>query len=489
MTYDYETDILVIGAGAVGTAITREFSKYGLSVLCVDKNEDVGGDASKSCSAISGTGYNETGLVAKLEHDAWKTVDRLIDDLEIPANRCGHLLPAFNEEEMQVLEKRLARAKENGDLDVRLLTREEVLAEEPFINPAVVGGLLSPREIEIDPFMLVIAQAENAAANGAVFLTDCRVTGLALEASEDPAYLRGRIEAVTTTKGTIKAGYVINAAGLYCDEISLMADGEIDFTEHPRKGQFLVLDRDTRVRPNHIIMPVPTPYTRGKLVFPSAHGNVLLGPTAEDGEDRTDHSTTAEGLADVIADVRKLMPDLVIGDTITQFAGLRPVRTPEGYHIGWSEKTENFFALSGLRSDGVSTSLGVAHYVADLFREKGIELIEKPDFIGTRRAIESYADATPERQAELLAKDPRYGNMICRCESVSEAEIVEAIRRVPGAKSLDGVKRRLRAGMGRCQGGFCSPRVTEILARELGLDPTEITKKGKGSEVLAGTNR
>ena len=483
---DYKTDLVIIGAGAVGTAIAREFSKYEIDVICVDKNEDVGGDASKSCSAIAGTGYNVTGLVGRLEHDSWKTIDKLIDELKIPANRCGHLLPAFNEEEMEVLKKRVAVAMENGDDDVRMLTREEVLEEEPFINPEVVGGLLSPREIEIDPFMLVIAQAENAATNGVTFLTDCKVTDILMEYLPEESGFKRRVTAVETTKGTIEAKYVINAAGLYCDEVSLMAEDSIDFTEHPRKGQFLVLDRETKVRPNHVIMPVPTPKTRGKLVFTSAHGNVLLGPSAEDGTDKTDHSTTREGLDDVIADCRKLIPDIIVADTITQFAGLRPVRTPEGYHIAWSEDVDGFFAISGLRSDGVSTSVGVAHYVRDLFKEKGVELREKEGFIGTRKAIESYAKATPERQEELLKEDPRYGNMICRCESVSEAEICQAIHRVPGAKSLDGVKRRLRAGMGRCQGGFCSPRVTEILARELGVSVTEITKKG-GESVIAFT--
>lgn len=478
----YDTDILIIGAGAVGTAIAREFTKYDIRVMVADKNEDVGGDATKACSAIAGTGYANTpgSLVTKLSHDSHRSIDRLIDELDIHANRCGQIMPAFHEDEVAVLHKRVESARKNGDEDVVIISREEALEHEPILNPDVLAAIYSPREIVIDTFDLVYAQAENAAANGAVFLSSCEITDVQVE--------NGRVTGVETTLGPIQACYIINAAGLHCDEITRMVE-EIEFTVHPRKGQFFILDKETACKPNHIIMPVPTPHTRGKLVLPTAHGNVLAGPTAEDGTDKEDVSTTTEGLRDIEKDLHGLVPGLVLADAITEFAGLRPVRTPEGYFIGFSQKVEGFFGISGVRSDGVTTSVGIAHYVVDLFKEHGVELKQKGFFNNVRKGIRRFTACDAAQQAEMIKREPLYGNIVCRCEAVSEAEILEAIHRVPGARSLDGVKRRLRAGMGRCQGGFCSPRIVNILARELGVSPLEITKKGYASQIVMSENR
>lgn len=478
----FETDILIVGAGVVGTAIAREFSKYNLRVMVADKNEDVGGDATKSCSSIAGTGYaNPPGsLVCRLSHQSHAAIDKLIDQLDIPANRCGCVMPAFNDEELAVLQKRLAAAKANGDGDVVLLDREQTLAMEPIIAPGVRGAIFSPREIAIDTFMMVVAMAENAAANGVEFLTSCEVTGI-----EAPG---GQVELVHTSRGDIRTRYVVNCAGLYCDRIAAMVE-EIDFTVHPRKGQFFILDKNTACKPGHIIMPVPTPHTRGKLVLPTAHGNTLVGPTAEDLTDKTDVATTAEGLADVETDIRGLVPGIVLTDAITQFSGLRPVRTPEGYYLGFSPTVKGFYGISGVRSDGVTTSLGIAQYVVEEFIAAGVPLAPRPDFIATRRGITRFAACSPEEKRALLQRDPRYGNVICRCETVTEAEILEAIHRVPGARSLDAVKRRVRAGMGRCQGGFCGPKLIEILARELDVPVEEITKRGGASHLVMEKNR
>ena len=478
----HQTDILIIGAGAVGAAIAREFSRYRLDVTVVDKNYDVGGDATMACSSIAGTGYaNPPGsLLSRLACDSHASIDRMIDELEIYANRCGQIMPAFNDEEVGVLHARVEKARANGYDDVRIVSREEALEREPILHPSVKAAIYAPREIGIDTFTLAQAQAENAASNGVTFLTSCEVTDLIVE--------QGRITGAETTKGTIRAKFVINAAGLYCDRIQQMAE-EIDYTEHPRKGQFYLLDRNTPVKPNHIIMPVPTAHTRGKLVLPTAHGNVLVGPTAEDLADRLDHATTAEGLADIEKDIAGLVTGIRLRDAITEFAGLRPVRTPEGYHIGFSEKTEGLFNISGVRSDGVTTSVGIAHYVTELFRKNGVELKEKEHFISERKRIRKVSEMTREEQLEAVKNDPLCGRVICRCEKVTEAEIVEAIRRTPGATTVDGVKRRLRAGMGRCQGGFCMPRVIDILARELGVSPVEITKKGGGSWLITEPDR
>lgn len=477
-----KTDILIIGAGAVGVAIAREFSKYCVRVLVVEKNDDVGGEATKACSSIAGTGYaNPPGsLMARLSHRSHEQISKIIDELEIHANRCGCIMPAFHEEDIPVLEKRIHAAQENGDTDVVLLTREQALEMEPDLSSAVCAAIWSPREIVIDTFGLVVAQAENAAENGAEFLLSAEVT--AIKPLETSGFR------VTTTAGDVEAAYVINAAGLHCDEIHRMVE-PIDFTVHPRKGQFYILDKSTLCKPKHVIMPVPTLHTRGKLVLPTAAGNVLVGPTAEDQQDKSDTDVTREGLEEIAADVRMLIPGVALIDVVTEFAGLRPVRMPEGYHIGFSKCVPGFFSISGVRSDGVTTSLGIAEYVRELFEQRGICFEKKRNFIAKRRAIRRISDCTQEQRAALIAEDPLYGNIICRCETVSEAEIIEAIHRVPGAKSLDGIKRRLRVGMGRCQGGFCTPRVVEILAREMKVEVSRITKKGGKSVIAPYQNR
>ena len=477
-----KTDILIIGSGVVGTAIAREFTKYDLHVTVVDKNEDVGGDASKACSSIAGTGYANPpdSLVCRLAHRSHAALDRLIDELDIPANRCGCVMPAFNDEELDVLQKRLKAAQANGDDDVVILDRDQALKLEPIIAPDLKAAIFSPREIVIDTFMMVVALAENAAANGAEFLTSCEVTGIDVR--------NGRVHLVHTTRGDIQTKYVINCAGLYCDRIAAMVE-DIDFTVHPRKGQFFILDKNTACKPNHIIMPVPTPHTRGKLTLPTAHGNTLVGPTAEDLTDKTDTATTADGLADVEADIRRLVPGIVLGDAITEFSGLRPVRTPDGYHLGFSKTVQGFYGISGVRSDGVTTSMGIARHVVEEFAASGVPLIPRTGFVSARKGIVRFASCGSEQKRALLAQDPRYGNVICRCETVTEAEIIEAIHRTPGARSLDGIKRRVRAGMGRCQGGFCGPKLVEILARELNLPVEEITKRGGASQIVLKKNR
>lgn len=338
-----------------------------------------------------------------------------------------------------------------------------------------LGGLFSPRDAQISQFMLVIAQAENAVANGVEILLDCQVTGMDVK--------DGKIDKVITTKGDIKAKWVINCAGLYCDEIAKMV-GECDFTVHPRKGQFFVLSKDTPVKVTHTIMSVPTPNSRGTLVIPTVDGNILVGPTAEDLEDKTDKKTTKEGLDFVAKNALALVPELHMEDTITQFVGLRPAREPEGYNILVSEKIKGYVGISGIRSSGLTVSLGIAKYTIHEMQKAGLELKRKEGFIKRREGIVRFADKSDEEKNMLIETDPLYGRVICRCEQITESEIIQAIRRPVGARTVDAVKRRVRAGMGRCQGGFCSPLVIEILARELGISPQEVRKRSGKSYML-----
>lgn len=478
-----KTDILVIGCGAVGVAVAREFAHYDAKVLVVDKNMDVGGDATPACSSIIGTGYANTpgSLTAKLSHASNLMFPGLIRDLEITNNPCGCIMPAYDENQMDVLHTRMRHAYENCDYDVEMISPEEAEEMEPELAKGMLGAIFSPRETVVDTFELVFAQAENCAANGVEFLLNCEVTGVDVR--------DGTLRVVHSTRGDIQAKWVINAAGLHSDEISRMVEGNIDFTVHPRKGQFFILDKNTNCKVSHIIMPTPTPYTRGKLMLPTAHGNMLVGPTAEDIQDKQDTKVTAAGLKDIEKDVRALVPNVNLNDAITEFSGLRPTREPEGYFIGFSKTVEGYFAISGIRSDGIGTSLGIGKYVRMLFEDRGITFPRKTDFVRTRKAIVRFADATEEERQRLVKGNPLYGRIICRCETVTEAEIVQAIHRIPSATTVDGVKRRLRAGMGRCQGGFCGPKVIEILSRELNQDTMDILKNRPGSYMILGKNR
>lgn len=475
------TDIVIIGAGAVGTAIARELSKYKIDVIVVDKRDDVGGDASKSNSSIICTGYDcpPGSLETQICRSSRMLVDQAVKELDVPFRVCGAIMPAINKDQMEVLKDIYEDSYKNEIYDIEWESGKQLLDMEPELNPDTIGGLYIPREAVIDNFMFVVAMAENAAKNGVQFLLRNEVIDIETE--------NGKVKSVITNKEIINTKYVINAAGLFCDSIAAMV-AECDFTVKPRKGQFFILDKNTDCQIDHIIYPIPTPTSRGKLLLKTIHGNILCGPTSEDLEDKEDHSVTADELAGVERDCRQLVPNINFNDAVTQFAGLRPNRIPAGFHIGFG-KTEGYFGISGVRSTGISCSLGIGRYVVKKLQEGGVKLERNFDFDPYRKAIPRFSQATDEERDALISMDPKYGRIICRCETVTEGEIVDALHRAVPPTTLDGVKRRLRAGMGRCQGGFCSPKVIEIIARELNLSPEEVDKNVPGSYILTGLSR
>ncbi len=477
-----KADVVIIGAGAVGCGIARELSRYKLDIVVVDKNEDIGGDASKSNSAIIHTGYDASPgtLESQLVVSANVMYDKITEDLDIPFKRCGAILPAITDEQFEKLQDIKHKAFLNGVYDVEYKTGPELLEMEPNLNPEVKGGLFIPRESIIDPFILVQALAENANDNGVRFLLNSKVT--------DIKTADGMVKEVVTEKETIQADIVINGAALYCDEIAAMV-GKADYKVVARRGQFFILDKNTSCKVNGIVLPIPTKVTKGKLMCPTIHGNMLVGPTAEDLDDKTDKSVTPEGLKSIEDDVKRLIPGVNVRDGITQYAGLRPNRVPEGLHVDTYEDLKGYINLSGVRSTGLTLSVSMGIYIADLIRELGYPMVLKEDFKEKRKGITRVKELSEEERDALVKSDPAYGRVICRCETVTEGEILEAIRRPLGARSMDAVKRRVRAGMGRCQGGFCGPKVLEILAREAQVDETKINKNNDGSYMVVGKTR
>ena len=477
-----KTDVVVIGAGAVGCAIARELSKYQIQVMVVDKNEDVGGDASKSNSAIIHTGYDASPgtLESELVVAANPMYPELVKELDVPFKQTGAILPAITQEQFEQLPAIKAKAFKNRVYDIEYLTKEQIIAMEPNINPEVRGGLHIPRESIIDPFILVQALAENANENGVDFLLNTKVTGIQTE--------NQKIKAVETTAGVIETRYVINAAALYCDEIAGMV-GKAGYKVVARRGQFYILDKNTSCKVNHIVLPIPTKITKGKLMCPTIHGNMLVGPTAEDLDNKTDKSVTADGLESIVKDVQRLIPNVDIRDTITQYSGLRPNRNPERLHVDMYDDLEGYVNLSGVRSTGLTLSVSMGVYVAQLLKEHGCGLVYKENFKKTRKGIRIFHEMTACEQEEIIKENPKYGNIICRCETITEGEILDAIHRPLGARSMDAVKRRVRAGMGRCQGGFCGPKVIEILSKELNIPVEEVNKNVSGSYMVSGKMR
>lgn len=477
-----KTDVVIIGAGAVGCAVARELSKYQIDVLVVDQRDDIGGNASKSNSAIIHTGYDATPgtLESQLVVAANPMYDELTRNLEIPFRRIGAILPAFTEEQFEKLPAIKEKAFQNHVYDVEYLSKEELLEREPELNTEVKGGLFIPRESIIDPFIHVQALAENANENGVEFLLNTEVTDIIVEA--------GEIKAVETSAGTIETDYVVNAAALQCDEIAAMV-GKAEYKVVARRGQFYILDKNTSCKVNHIVLPIPTKVTKGKLMTPTIHGNMLVGPTAEDLDNKVDVSVTTEGLDSIYADVSKMIPRVNVRDTITQYSGLRPNRNPEGLHVDVYDDLKGYVNLSGVRSTGLTLSVAMGKYVVEKLKEIGCRPALKENFKATRKGIPIFHKMSREEQEEMIQKNPLYGTVICRCETITEGEIVDAIRRPLGAKTVDAVKRRVRAGMGRCQAGFCGPRVLEILARELKVSPEQINKNLKGSYMVVGKNK
>ncbi|MGI6085672.1 MAG: NAD(P)/FAD-dependent oxidoreductase, partial [Acetivibrionales bacterium] len=393
----YETDIVIIGAGVIGSFIARELAKFRIRVMVVDKRLDVGGDASKANNGVlASSGLYPVGSVEAHVIGGSRTIfKQILNDLEVPYTTCGRLLPAFTQDELNRFPYLYDQCCRNSYYDAEILSAEQVRESEPNINPEVLGGFLLPNDGAIDPFQLVVALAENAAENGVEFLLNCEVKGINVH--------NGKVDFVETTQGTIKTRYVINSAGLYCDKIAKMV-GECDFVVKPRKGQFYVLDKNTPVKVNHILAQVPTEISSGVMIIPQTHGNMCCGPTAENMEDKEDYSVDQAGLDKVAQAVLRMVPGLRLKDAITHYCGLRPNRIPEGINIVISQKAKGYVGISGVRSSGVSSSPAIARLVINkMIMEGGFEAERKfGDFNPKRKGIVSFRKASHEERQKLI---------------------------------------------------------------------------------------
>ncbi len=473
-------DAVIIGAGVSGAAIARELAKYEARVCVLERCEDVCCGTSKANSAIVHAGYDARPgtLMARLDVEGSYMIPQLARDLDFLYRNNGSLVLCMHEEDLPLLRELYERGRRNGVSALRMVTREEILAMEPHVREDVVAGMEAATGGIVCPFGMNIAFAENAAENGVEFRFDTTVTGF--------THTREGWT-VHTNQGDVEARTVINAAGVYADVLhNMVSTHKLHIT--PRRGDYYLLDKTTGGYAHHTLFQLPGKYGKGVLVAPTVHGNTIVGPTAIDIDDRDGVNTTAEGLEQVMRKAANIVKDAPLRQVITSFAGLRAHEDGHEFVIGEAEGAPGFFDCAGIESPGLSSSPAIGRMVAEMVRDK-LLLRRKASYKATRRGIVNPAELPFEERRALIEENPAYGRIICRCEGISEGEILDAIHRPLGARSLDGVKRRVRAGMGRCQGGFCAPRVMEILAQELDLPMEEITKSGGGSRLIVGENK
>lgn len=479
-------DVAIIGAGVVGSAIARELSRYQASVCVIEREEDVCDGTSKANSAIIHAGFDATPgtLKAKLNVRGNAMMDQLAKDLDIPFKRNGSLVVCTKDQDREGLNALLEKGKANGVPDLKIIEQDELIKMEPNLSDDVTCALYAPTGAIVCPFHMTMAFAENACDNGVRFFLNTKVTDIE---KTDSGYILRTIHTDSDQPESFDAKIVINAAGIYADEWNnKVSSKKLHITA--RKGEYCLLDKDAGTHVSHTVFQLPSKMGKGVLVTPTVHGNLLVGPTAADVEDREAVNTTQSGL-DYLARTSALsVKNLPMRQVITSFAGLRAHEDGNDFIIGEAEGAKGFINAAGIESPGLSSAPAIGEMVADIVK-KMLNLVEKDDFITTRKGILRPETLSMEERNQLIKDHPEYGNIICRCEMISEGEIMDAIHRPLDARSLDGVKRRTRAGMGRCQSGFCSPRTMEILEREVPMNMFDITKGGVGGAIVVGKNK
>ncbi len=471
-------DVAIIGCGVSGANIARCLSAYKLKIAVLEAAADTAFGTSKANSGIIHAGFhhNPKYLKARLEIQGNLMFERLRKELDFPFKRCGVLVAALHYEEMKVVEQLYTQGLENGVIGLELCSRERLLDLEPKLSQDVVGGLHAPGGGIVEPYRFVFALVESALRNGVKLFTQWQVKS----GTWNKADGLWRVESADGR--SIHTRYVINAAGLYADVLS-RAFGAEEFSIIPRKGEYYLLDRLTKGRPNKVVFPVPSAVSKGILVIPTVEGTVLVGPTSNTVPDKTDTSTDEETLEHIMDVGRKMLPSISRNDVISSFAGLRPT-LGEDFYIEASKKVPSFIQVAGIQSPGLTASPAIGEFVKDLLKGIGLELTERSDWNPAVERRTRIRELSPYELDAATKRDPAYGRIVCRCENISEAELIQAIR--AGHDTLDGIKYYTRAQMGRCQGGFCTYKIIKLIMRETGKSWEQITKHGEGSRVLEG---
>ena len=476
-------DIVIIGSGIVGASIARELSRYKLRIAVIDKASELPAGASRANSSMIHGGFDDKpGTVkAKFCVPGNKLWHKLKDELDVHLDECGSYVCAFSDEEVKHLEKLLEQGKANGSPGVEIVSGDKLREREPNTSPEIVAALWSPEAAIINNFEAVNAMIESARINGAELFLETRATGLLLTD-------KGDVRGVATNRGEFVAPVVINAGGVHSGEIASWAGDTSRII--PTKGEYFLLDRATKGFITSFLFSCPSKAGKGITVLQTAEGNLMSGPTATEQEDPEDRSTTPEGLAEVLKGARRLVPNFPVNMNITTFAGVRANTESGDFEISALKTPRGFVNVAGIKSPGFTSAPAIAEYIADLLKEEladRITLTPNEKFIPERRNIPRFLYMDMDSRKALADKDPAYAQIVCRCETVTEGQVLEAIRR--GARTVSAVKMMTRAGTGRCQGGFCCPRVAEILARELGLSLDEVTRHGGESRLLVGKTK
>ena len=473
-------EFAVVGAGVIGGMVARELTKYTDSVCILEKGSDVALGATRANSAIVHAGYDakEGSLKARMNVRGSKMMAEVCRQLGVKYKNNGSLVVGFNEEDEKTLTELCERGKTNGVDGVRVIYREELLGLEPNIGDDVTVALYAPTGAIVCPYELCMAAVGNAMDNGATLKTSFEVKSI--EAASEGYKL------ASASGDEVYAKWVINCAGLYSDEVSAMV-GEDSFTIRPRRGEYMLLDREVGGHISHTVFRCPSKMGKGVLVSPTVDGNLLVGPTAEDIDDKEDTKTTAAGLAQVRALASAQVARIDFSKVITSFTGLRSTGSTGDFVIGIPKP--NFVNAAGIESPGLSSAPAIAEYIASLIFDAGYNATAREDFVGTRRPMHFFSSLSIEEKNALIKERPEYAHVVCRCETVTEGEILDAIRTNPRPTDVDGVKRRTRASMGRCQGGFCTPYIIDLLAKEMGVDYTEVTKFGGNSYINFGKTK
>ncbi|HAN21420.1 MAG: FAD/NAD(P)-binding oxidoreductase [Clostridiales bacterium GWF2_36_10] len=470
-------DVAIIGAGICGASVSFLLSQKKLKICVIEKETDVSMGTTKANSAIIHAGYDPEPdtLMARLNVRGTALIKELAPRLSVPYKQIGSLVLAFNEQDLKTINKLYERGKINGVPDMQILKAEETFAKEPNIDKHIKGSLWAPSAAVVSPWELCTAMCEVAAENGCEFFLENEVT--AIENIND--YFK-----ITTSRQKIQANYIINAAGIHSDIICKMA-GECDFSILPSKGQYYLLDKNQGELIHHILFQCPTKAGKGILVSPTTSGNLIVGPNAEIDNKSDDLATTREGL-DFVANTAKHTTDKInYRDNVRNFSGLRAISTRDDFIIEPASFSPRFINVAGIKSPGLSAAPAIAEYVLELLEKSGLELEQKENYSDSRKRI-VFNELSDEEKKKCIKENPAYGNIVCRCNTITEGEILQALHSPLPPRTLDGVKRRAGTGMGRCQGGFCSPRVHEIISRELGIPFEQVEQDKKGSYIVLG---